>query len=76
MTLVTTDSDPADCRWVDRICPQCKGSGYEYVWVGDGHDPDWCGHCGGAGRWATPILPAGAIQRIGRAVYAAARMAP
>jgi DnaJ-class molecular chaperone len=71
VTLVATDADLAAVRWVDRVCPRCKGSGIDPVRVD--HDPEWCGDCGGPGRWATPILPTGAIQRLGHAICATRR---
>lgn len=36
--------------WVEVVCVPCKGTGEHHP--GYGIDPDWCGHCGGPGRWA------------------------
>ena len=34
-------------------CPRCQGKGYHHGFGEDGHDPDWCLHCGGPGEVPT-----------------------
>lgn len=33
----------------DKVCQRCAGKGYHHGFGEDGHDPDWCEKCGGAG---------------------------